>query len=134
MGFIKTPIIKPAIKIEPSFKQRLLNQTEEESQVIVHGSFKGWMWDTSIRIWKSTFLFANESSHRSELLHVDGISLFPTWTFVKAGEAIYFTLIFKGLPKDCLSFDLIEKIPEEGGFEVRNIQRNKIDVYHVSFN
>lgn len=129
MGVIKDP----SIKIKPDFTHHLLIQTEEESQVIVHGSFIGWMEDISIRIWKSTFLFAKESTHRSELLHVDGISLFPTWTFVEASETFYFTLIFKGLPKDCLSFDLIEKIPEEGGFEIRNIQRNKTDVYHLNF-
>lgn len=51
MGIIKDP----TIKIKPAFKHHILHQTEEESQVIVHGSFTGWMEDTSIRIWKSTF-------------------------------------------------------------------------------
>jgi hypothetical protein len=30
-------------------------------------------------------------------------------------------------------FDLIENIPQEGGFEVRNIVRNNNDVYVVEF-
>ena len=40
---------------------------------------------------------------------------------------------FSGLPRSCTSFDLIERIPEPGGFEVRNIGRNKTDVYEVEF-
>jgi hypothetical protein len=40
-------------------------------------------------------------------------------------------LIFGALPKKCHVFQLIEEIPEEGGFTVRNIIRNKTDVYEV---
>jgi hypothetical protein len=35
------------------------------------------------------------------------------------------------LPKNCDSFDLIERIPEPGGFIYTNIKRNKTDVYHL---
>jgi hypothetical protein len=36
-----------------------------------------------------------------------------------------------GLPKKCTVFDLIEEIPEPGGFYIPNIQRNNSDVYHL---
>ncbi|WLD24801.1 hypothetical protein NU10_05330 [Flavobacterium dauae] len=47
-------------------------------------------------------------------------------------KPLEFTLIFKGLSKSCESFDLVEIIPEEGGFEVLNINRNSSDVYYVT--
>jgi hypothetical protein len=50
---------------------------------------------------------------------------------VEYGQTLIFTLVFSGLPKECKSFDLMEKIPEPGGFEIRNIRRNSTDVYHV---
>ena len=62
----------------------------------------------------------------------DGISFAPHWTVIPFNRPLEFTLIFKGLPKQCTSFDLVELIPEEGGFEVRNIKRNNSDVYHVT--
>ncbi|MPN29566.1 hypothetical protein SDC9_177019 [bioreactor metagenome] len=43
----------------------------------------------------------------------------------------WFTLVFSGLPDECTTFDLIEEIPEEGGFFVPNIKRNGTDVYRV---
>lgn len=43
----------------------------------------------------------------------------------------WFTLVFSGLPKDCKMFDLIEVIPEEGGFHVKEIRRNESDIYRV---
>ena len=49
---------------------------------------------------------------------------------VGIGE-VNFTLIFTGLPKDCNYFDLFEKIPEPGGFLVKNIKRNNSDVYFI---
>jgi hypothetical protein len=90
------------------------------------------MWGDKIRIWKSTFLHAKGSSHRSSLIHVENISLHPTWTHVSEGETINFTLIFSGLPKDCEYFDLIEDIPEPGGFIINEIKRNNSDVYHFT--
>lgn len=40
-----------------------------------------------------------------------------------------FTLIFEELSKGCKNFDLIEMIPQSGGFEAFNISRNNMDVY-----
>lgn len=109
-----------------------LEKIKEESQVTIHFKYTGSMWGDKIRIWKSTFLHAKGSSHRSSLVHVENISVHPTWTHVSAGETINFTLIFSGLPKDCESFDLIEDIPEPGGFVINDIKRNNSDVYHFT--
>jgi len=111
-----------------------LEKIKEESQVTIHFKYTGSMWGNKIRIWKSTFLHAKGSSHRSSLVHVENISVHPTWTHVSAGETINFTLIFSGLPKDCESFDLIEDIPEPGGFIINDIKRNNSDVYHFTMN
>ena len=109
-----------------------LEKIKEESQVTIHFKYTGSMWGNKIRIWKSTFLHAKGSSHRSSLVHVENISVHPTWTHVSAGETINFTLIFSGLPKDCEYFDLIEDIPEPGGFIINDIKRNNSDVYHFT--
>ena len=109
-----------------------LEKIKEESQVTIHFKYTGSMWGDKIRIWKSTFLHAKGSSHRSSLVHVENISVHPTWTHVSAGETINFTLIFSGLPKDCEYFDLIEDIPEPGGFIINDIKRNNSDVYHFT--
>ena len=109
-----------------------LEKIKEESQVTIHFKYTGSMWGDKIRIWKSTFLHAKGSSHRSSLVHVENISVHPTWTHVSAGETINFTLIFSGLPKDCEYFDLIEDIPEPGGFIINEIKRNNSDVYHFT--
>jgi len=109
-----------------------LEKIKEESQVTIHFKYTGSMWGNKIRIWKSTFLHAKGSSHRSSLVHVENISVHPTWTHVSAGETINFTLIFSGLPKEGESFDLIEDIPEPGGFIINDIKRNNSDVYHFT--
>jgi hypothetical protein len=112
--------------------KKLLENIKEESQVTIHFKYTGSMWGDKIRIWKSTFLHAKGSSHRSSLVHAENISVHPTWTHVSAGETINFTLIFSGLPKDCEYFDLIEDIPEPGGFIINDIKRNNSDVYHFT--
>ena len=105
-----------------------LTNIEEEKQVTVHCSCIGV---SRIRIWKSTFLVAHSSSHRSKLIHAENITLFPEWTPVEEDKKSRFTLVFTGLPKGCKQFDLVEDIPEPGGFIVRNIKRNNSDVYLI---
>ena len=77
------------------------------------------------------FFYARDSSHKSSLIHTLKISIYPSWTFIEPGKSFFFTLIFSGLPRSCKSFDLIENIPEPGGFMVENIGRNELDVYNV---
>lgn len=103
---------------------------EEERQVIVH-CFIDMPLGGGVRVWKSTYLRDKHSAHRSKLVNVFGISIAPVWTLVSVGQTVHFTLTFERLPASCVMFDLIEDIPEEGGFFVGNIVRNREDVYKV---
>lgn len=111
----------------------LLTNIEEESQVIVHCHMDCTEFADAARIWKSTYIIDNATGCRYPLAHVEGITMYPNWTHIPEGSSLNFTLFFKGLPKSCKSFDLIEVIPQPGGFECRNIPRNNSDVYHVLF-
>lgn len=101
----------------------------EERQTIVHCTCSGDGTD-AYRIWPSTYLVEHGSDRRAKLITAFNISFAPQWTL---NDGRGFTLIFEGLSKNCTSFDLIEMIPQAGGFEVFNIPRNKMDVYYVSF-
>ena len=79
----------------------------------------------------TTFLIARDVKHRSELVHAENIPLYPVWKSVAPGTTDQFTLIFTGLPSSCTVFDLVEEIPQVGGFFVGNIPRNSLDVYEV---
>ena len=125
------PSVAPDVTLDESIKEAFLPKTEQESQVTIHVKFTADFPGSKIRIWKSTFLHDRDSSHRSELMHTDNIPLFPKWKAIMAGEKVVFTLIFSALPKDCLIFDLIETIPEPGGFVIKNIPRNQTDVYMI---
>lgn len=103
----------------------------EASHVYVHCYFNNTVKDMLIRIWKTTFLVDKNSSHRSKLVHVENISFAPQWTVIPENKLFQFLLIFDALPKGCEMFDLLEDIPQPGGFYVANIMRNKKDVYHV---
>lgn len=128
---IMPPRVKPNIKIDPATTLQLLSSVLEESQVILHCSYTGSVYDDYIRIWRSTFLCPKECDKRSQLITAYNISIYPQWTMVKDGQTIIFTLVFSALPKACKEFDMIEDIPELGGFMIRNIKRNKTDVYKV---
>ena len=128
---MEMPVLAPEITVEEALKLRLQTLTAEESQVIVHCSYFTGGFEEKIRIWKSTFLVARESAHRSKLLHAENITLYPDWTDMPRFSEFRFLLIFSALPKDCRVFDLVESIPEPGGFEVRGIGRNNVDVYRV---
>ncbi len=111
-------------------KEEFKTLESEERQTIVHCSC-GTPEDVyAVRIWSSTFLIEHGSGRRAKLITAFNISFAPQWTL---NDGKGFTLIFEGLSKGCTSFDLKEIIPQEGGFEVLNIQRNKMDVYQVNF-
>lgn len=84
-----------------------------------------------IRVWRSTYLIDRISGVRSELIHAENISYAPQWTVIPGKITFSFLLIFTALPKDCTVFDLLEDIPQAGGFFVSGIKRNALDVYHV---
>lgn len=123
-------IVKPVIVKE--LLESLQTEIQEEQQVIVHCCFPASPFlGNLIRIWHSTYLFDNQSDHKSSLIHAENITIYPNWTPVPFMRDFWFTLIFSGLPKDCKSFDLKEVIPEEGGFFVESIKRNSSDIYRV---
>jgi hypothetical protein len=127
---VEEVVVKPVIVKE--LLESLQTKIEEEKQVIVHCCFPASPFlGNLIRIWQSTYLFDNQSEHKSKLIHVENITMSPNWTVVPFMKDFWFTLIFSGLPKDCKSFDLKEVIPEEGGFYVNSIKRNSLDVYRV---
>jgi len=117
------PIVATAIAEETN--------VSEESHVYVHCYFNNSVKDMLIRIWKTTFLIDTLSGHRSKLVHVENISYAPEWTPIPNNSLYQFLLIFEALPKGCEVFDLLEDIPQPGGFFIQSIMRNPKDVYHV---
>ena len=104
----------------------------EDSYVYVHCQFPIPAPGTLVRIWKTTVLKDCHSSGRSQLLHAENISYAPQWTMIPDTGNYSFLLIFSALPKACTMFDLVEEIPQPGGFLVKNITRNKTDVYRIT--
>ncbi|MFM7488163.1 MAG: hypothetical protein ACKO13_14730 [Cytophagales bacterium] len=123
------PLVKPVVDVETleSIDPQLL----EDSFVYVHCHFDNPSDDMLIRIWRTTFLIDRAFGARSQLLHAENISYAPQWTIIPRKGDFTFLLIFAGLPKSVTVFDLMEEIPQPGGFVVRGIRRNEADVYHV---
>ena len=125
-----TIIKNPKIEISPDLLQDLKEQIHEQGQVVVH-CIQVTDHSSYIRIWPTTFLFDQHSEHVSSLVHAENITYFPEWKPVSGGEN-HFTLIFSGLPKSCLVFDLFEQCDNQAGaFKVSGITRNSSDVYYV---
>jgi hypothetical protein len=126
-------ITRPSISIDPEILKELKNQTEEQGQVVLHFLYNAPVsMIMNIRIWPTTYLYDQHSSHRSDLVHIEHICLAPMWMPCFPGEKLYFTLIFSGLPKSCTVFDFVEECHSEGGaFEARGIIRNNSDVYYL---
>ena len=119
------------IKTRSSIEVKTL--PEKEHQVIIHCIHTAGADGMYIRIWPTTFLIAKGVQHRSELVLAENIPMAPEWMNVPPGSTVQFSLIFTGLPKSCLFFDLVEEIPEPGAFLFPNIQRNESDVYTIHF-
>jgi len=130
MGILLDEEVKVTICEE--LKHQVLVLNEEEKQVIIHCSVYAADAGDAARIWRSTYLMDHVTGKRYELLFAEGISYAPQWTLIPSNRPLEFTLVFRGLPKSCRVFDLIEVIPEEGGFEVLNIARTPSDVYYLT--
>ena len=124
-------IRKPGLSFDQDLAHHAKNYASLEQQVIVHCFYKNRQFDPQIRVWPSTSLKPKGSSEVCKLLSALNISIYPEWTRVKPFSRHDFTLIFQALPKDCTVFDLVEDIPEPGGFFASNIKRNELDVYHL---
>ena len=128
-------ITKPKVNINPSVLTKLKPQEEVEKQVVLHCEIPlVFHFGMMIRIFSSTYLFDEHSSHKSELVHFENISLGPAWKHVKPGAPIHFTLYFSGLPKSCTLFHFHEVLDDKTGFQFRNIIRNATDVYSIKLN
>jgi len=125
-------ISKPKIEISPSLLTELEAQIHEAGQVIVHCIIRNVASQGMyMRIWPSTDLNDQHSSHSSELIHAENICYYPSWQEMKIGDN-YFTLVFAGLPKSCTIFDLVERCNGNmGAFHIMNIPRNESDVYYA---
>lgn len=128
------PVTEPkVIEVEEELAAKAKAATEVERQVIVHARVGIGNAVMGVRIWASTFLIPLEGGTRSKLLNTENITIFPQWMTVGFKPYHHFTLIFEGLPRNCKQFDIIEQIPESGGFEAHSIQRNESDIYEVTF-
>lgn len=119
--------VKPETEVAVAEQTMIL----EQGHIYVHCYFKNGANENLIRIWKSTVIIDRASGVRAPLIHAENISYAPAWTRVPVNSEFRFLLIFESLPTTCVSFDLLEDIPEEGGFFVGGILRNQTDVYHV---
>ncbi|MBS1683035.1 MAG: hypothetical protein JST48_15090 [Bacteroidetes bacterium] len=104
----------------------------DDAYVYVHCKLSITLPGLLIRIWKTTVLQDYHSASRAQLIHAENISYAPQWTLVPDRGTYSFLLIFSALPKDCSMFDLVEDIPQPGGFLIKNIARNKSDVYRIT--
>ena len=118
-------------KVKVTQKEAMTLVETNERQTIVHCKHFLNAGD-GIRIWKTTFLVEKPSGIKRKLMHAENISMYPTWTVMDKPGNYNFTLYFEGLSKSCTGFDLIEIIPQPGGFIVSNIPRNKADIYRAN--
>jgi hypothetical protein len=122
------PVI--AEPVAPELLRELLASVDERGQVTVRCRYTSEQGDL-IRIWRSTFLICQHTGQRSELVHAEGIPYAPYWMRVPSSTAFEFILVFAPLPSTCNVFDLVEHIPQAGGFHVTSIVRNDQDLYLV---
>ena len=128
---IQEPPAKVKPKVDTDILASIQPSTLEEGCIYVHCRCPVNSEDMLVRIWKTTFLVDHNSSAKTQLLHAENITIAPQWMAFPRGTSHNFLLVFGSLPKSCKQFDLIEQIPQPGGFEIRNINRNESDIYHI---
>jgi len=131
----KTTIKELPVKTEPAVDVEILSSIDTEamddSHVYVHCHVSNPEEGMLVRIWRTTFLVDRASGVKSELVHAENISYAPQWTMIPGNVRYSFLLIFSSLSKACSQFDLVEEIPQPGGFLVTDIRRNETDIYHI---
>jgi hypothetical protein len=127
-------VITPTIvNLDPGLLEQAKTYPNLEQQVIVHCEFNpGYFLGPRLRIWPTTYLIPKGGTTKSKLLQAEHISFYPEWTLIERFTLHRFSLIFEGLPKDCTTFDLVEEIPEPGGFVLHDITRLPSDIYTIS--
>jgi hypothetical protein len=131
MSITESPVrARPSIDTEVLFS--IHPEWLHDSYVYVHAHVNEADQEMLVRIWKSTFLLDKRSGSKSALVHAENITFAPVWTIVPKNFSYTFLLIFHALPKSCTVFDLVEQIPQPGGFFIPDIMRNKSDVYHLN--
>lgn len=112
---------------------RLKETAQRSNVVIVHCTIPAGEDAGTFYIRRPTFLLDHRSRLQHQLLHTEGIGHEEMDDVVKSeGRPLHFTLYFAGLSRDCSEFDLVERSADAFPFVVRNIQRNSMDVYHVT--
>ena len=124
-GFNKKNM-KKLKEITPEIELQKVEFGEIENQVTIHIENGIHQY---VRIWNSVELIDSVSNTNAKLVQVYGAPMFPDWKFIPKGKK--YTLVFEGLRKSCKQFDLIENIPQSGGFIVHGIERNNLDVYKI---
>lgn len=123
-------IVETVKKVKVAIKEAKTLVETNERQTIVHCKHFLNAGD-GIRIWKTTFLIEKPSGKKIKLMHAENITMYPTWTVMDKSGNYNFTLYFEGLSKGCTGFDMVEVIPQPGGFIVSDIARNNADVYRA---
>lgn len=126
------PPVKTTPKVDVDVLAAIETEWLEDAFIYVHCHVPDHWKDMLIRIWRTTFLIDQQSPARAALLHAINITYAPLWTQVPRNGRYSFLLIFEMLPKTCSIFDLMEEIPQPGGFQIHSIVRNQTDVYHVT--
>lgn len=130
------PIKEAPARVKPEVEKDILESikeiAKEEGCIYVHCDCANRGDDLLVRIWKTTFLIDRHSRAKTQLLHAENITIAPQWLLVPKNSTHNFLLVFGSLPKSCNQFDLIEQISQPGGFEIRNINRNESDIYHIN--
>ena len=112
--------------VKKKVKRSVKTLDSKERQTIVHCTYDP---TSAVRVWPTTFLIEKETGRKVKLITAFNITFAPEWTI--GMENNRFTLIFGGLSRGCKIFDLVEEIPLPDPFVVKNIRRNKTDVYEV---
>lgn len=129
---VKEPPVKTKPRVDTEILSAIQLETLEEGCIYVHCRCANPGDDMLVRIWKTTYLVDHHSGTKNQLLHAENITIAPQWMSLPKGSTHHFLLVFGTLPKSCKQFDLIEEIPQPGGFEILNIPRNERDVYHIN--
>jgi hypothetical protein len=116
-----------------AWRELLEPEMDEQGVVAVHCRIQPRFAGTELCIHRSTYLRDRYSGECSRLLHAEHIAHPPLYTRVDQSKILRCTLFFEALPHGCTHFDLEEHTTEPFPFTARNIQRNRLDVYHVTF-